>query len=76
MTDTERIDFLEKCVMENGHCVSANRDFDCYKNSPHYGYLPTVTLFTVPSQHVKGDGFRGAIDKAIEKSKLCSEHTL
>ena len=63
--DTRRMDFLEDIVMRNGQTLSANRDHDSTTSSPTYGDLPTVCLFTIPSQHVRGIGFRGAVDEAM-----------
>ena len=64
--DGRRLDFLERCVMSDGKVFNAMRDRDPYEASPTFGYLPTVTLFTVPSQHVRGEGLRSAIDAARE----------
>jgi hypothetical protein len=63
--DAARMDFIERCVMKDGQAFSARRDYDSFTNSPTYGYLPTVEVFTVPSQHVRGLGLRGAIDAAM-----------
>lgn len=62
--DAARLDFLDRCVM-NHRCISAERDRDGTVGSPTYGDLPTVTIFTIPSQHKKGLGLRGAIDAAM-----------
>lgn len=67
--DTRRMDFLEDIVMRNGKTLSANRDRDATTSSPTYGDLPTVCLFTIPSQHVRGIGFRGAVDEAMAEVK-------
>jgi len=65
--DAERLSFLEDCVMNHGG-IDADRDWDAYADSPTHGFLPTVSLFTVPSQWVRGGiGFRGAIDVAMAK---------
>lgn len=63
--DTRRMDFLEDIVMRNGQTLSADRERDSTTSSPTYGDLPTVCLFTIPSQHVRGIGFRGAVDEAM-----------
>jgi hypothetical protein len=68
--DVARLDFLESVTMgpiSRGRGFSASRDYEGQTDSPLYGDLPTVTFFTVPSQHVKGLGVRGAIDAAIAK---------
>lgn len=62
--DTKLLDFLSDCVM-NHRVISAERDRDAVVDSPTFGDLPTVTLFTVPSQHVRGLGLRDAIIAAI-----------
>lgn len=63
--DSARLDFLDGCVMTNGRSISAERDRAPFVESPTHGDLPTVTLFTVPSQHVRGTGLRDAIDAAM-----------
>lgn len=62
--DIDRLDFLDRCVMSGG-VIEARRDRDPYVKSKTFGYLNTVGLFTVPSQHVRGVGLRGAIDAAM-----------
>lgn len=67
--DVARLDFLEACVMRNGGgVINAERDRDPCVDSPTFGPLPTVTMFTIQSQHVNGDGLRGAIDAAMKEA--------
>jgi hypothetical protein len=64
--DVERMGFLSVSVMNYG-TISADRERDNIVTSPTFGDLPTVSLFTVPSQRVTGIGLCGAIDAAISK---------
>jgi hypothetical protein len=65
MTDTELLNWLENCIMNHGG-VSASRDWNPMRNEPTFGYLPTMTLFTVPSQHIKAVGLRAVIEAAAQ----------
>lgn len=73
--DAARLDFMERCVMEDGKCFSAEREYNPMMDEPTFGYLPTVKVFTVPSQHVRGVGLRGAIDAAMKKSDDAARNT-
>ena len=67
-SDKERLDFVEKCIMNAGK-ISARRDHNPNVDSESFGDLPTMQLFTVPSQHVRETGLRNTIDLAINTAK-------
>lgn len=64
MTDTEMLDWLEGCIMNRGS-VSASRDWNPMRDQPTFGWQPTMTLFTVPSQHIRAVGLRTVIEAAV-----------
>lgn len=59
--DKKRLDWLSHCVWEDGYCFSADRPWDGYAQS----YVNHVGLFTVPSQWVRANSLREAIDAAM-----------
>lgn len=64
-SDTEILDWLQEGC--DGY-FSCERGRDPYVGSPTYGPLDEWTIFTIPSQHVKGNSVRDALLKAMEKA--------
>ena len=62
--DTKRLNFLAECGV-----VKFEREYDPFLDSPTHGYTGRIQIFTIDSQHVTGDNFRDAIDKAMKRAK-------
>jgi len=63
-TDTEILDWLQNKCEGNFNC---SRGRDPHVGSPTFGNLDEWTIFTIPSQHVKGLSIRGAFSLAMKK---------
>ena len=68
LTDTERLDWLQKIIMDT-HRFDAQRDYNSLVGSLNFRYQNTITIFTIPTQHITTFNIRDGIDYIVQKMK-------
>lgn len=71
ITDTQRIDFIEN-LLKAGDCFELDKNA-LIDSQPNQEDLP-IQLFTVLTQHIRGESVRELIDIAIKKSSNPPEY--